>query len=223
MVSRLKGLSRFEESRVALDLDTLELDLIFDTISCLQLLCHTMLMYTSAELRQFTAFSSWLRQEIETQATDATSPGTDEGADKDCLPDYPHIFEYIQGALRDSQLYKLLNISRHGQKPETWEAVQDETLIYDQFKTAMSKVRQQESSETEALGLEALMLRLQRQCEVVFRRTAAAQGRRVRFGESIAIGRGIGSCDMRVLSTVSFSSRTVWRLTILDRAPSRAT
>ena len=202
VVSRLRGLSKFEESRVALDLETSELDLVFDTISCLQLLCHTILIYTGQELRQFSAFSSWLRQEIETQATDPLSSTAEENADKDMMPNYHQILEYVQGAMQHSKLYELLNIRHSNENPAKLEVMEDHNLLYNRYKVEVKKIRQGKRRENALRGLESLVGRLHRQCKTMFQRTAAAQGRKVRFGNLVDVGKNVTQFDMRTIPRV---------------------
>ena len=202
-MSRLRGLSKFEDSRAALDLETSELDHVFDTISCLQLLCHTLLIYAGSELRQFTSFSSWLRQEIETQATDPLSTAAEENLDKDVMPDYHQILEYVQGAMQVSQLFELLNIPQPGQSHTGLETREDNSLLYDQYKAEIKKIRQGKRPEKPLPGLDFLTDRLNRQCTAIFQRTAAAQGRKVRFGNHIDICEDFDCCDMRMMPKVS--------------------
>ena len=203
-MSRLRGLSKFEDSRAALDLETSEFDHVFDTISCLQLLCHTLLIYTGSELRQFTLFSSWLRQEIETQATDPLSSAAEENLDKDVMPDYHQILEYVQGAMQASQLFELLNIPQPGKSHARLETREDDSLLYDQYKAEIKKIRQGKHPEKPLPGLDYLTERLNRQCVAIFQRTAAAQGRKVRFGTHINICNDFGCYDLRMVPKVSF-------------------
>ena len=188
---------------MALDLETSELDHIFDTISCLQLLCHTLLIYAGTELRQFTAFSSWLRQEIETQATDPLSTTAEESLDKDVMPDYHQILEYVQGPMQHSRLFELLNLQKPGKDHTKLEVAEDDSLLYDQYKVEVKKIRKGNGLEKPLPGLDFLMQRLNRQCTTVFQRTAAAQGRKVRFGNHVDIGKDVSSYDIRMILKVS--------------------
>ena len=209
VVSRLRGLSKFEDSRVALGLETSELDQIFDTISCLQLLCHTILIYASSELRQFTAFSAWLRQEVETQATDPLSTTAEENMDKDVVPDYPLIFEYVQGALKRSRLHDLFNMPESGAARPKWSMAGDEEILYDRYKIELRKFKKDVTLEQELPGLAFLVSRLDRQCRVVFQRTARAQGQKVRFSSPVRVGRKSKHCEIRMVPQVR---RPCWHL-----------
>lgn len=202
VVSRLRGLSKFEESRVALGLETLEFDQIFDTICCLQLLCHTILIYAGVELRQFIAFSAWVRQEIETQATDPMSSAAEESIDKDVMLDYQQILDYVQGAMQQSQLFELFDMQQPDEQRPDWEAMDGVSPLYDRYKIEVRKMRDGTRPERRLPGLHSLLLRLDRQCKVVFERTASAQRQKVRFGQSLRVGQATDHYDMTMIPKV---------------------
>ena len=195
---------------MTLGLEVLELDQIFDTVSCIQLLCHTILIYAGSELRQFGAFSAWLRQEIEMQATDPTSVTAEEPADKDVMLDYLLILEYIQGSMQNSKLYELLNIQRPSDERPQWQMPEDQTTLYESYRTEIQKIRQDQRPDRKLPGLDSLLQRLDRQCKIVFQRLAAAQGRKVRLGSLIQFEEGVAHHDMRMIAQVSGRKHGIW-------------
>jgi anaphase-promoting complex subunit 4 len=201
-MSRLRGLSKFQDSNLALGLKTQELDQIFDTLHCLHLLSHTILIYSSLELRQFTSFSSWLRTEIEIQATDPLSVTAEENLNKDAMPDYPLILEYVQGAMLNSKLYDLLNLQINDNRP-TWDLMGKDNLSYEQYKQDIRRVREEQNTERKLPGLDSLLTCLNRQCATVFQGIAEAQGRKVRLGDSVQIGTNVTHSDIRMITQVS--------------------
>ena len=201
LVSCLRGLARFHESNVALGLEVLELDQIFDTINCLQLLAHTVLIYSGSELRQFSAFSAWLRQEIEVQATDPLSAVAEENVDKDSVPDYQQILLYVRGAMQKSQLYELFYVQKEDQRT-AWDIDNDNAMLYDRYKAEVKKTRQGDRVEKQLPGLESLISRLSRQCRLVFQRIADSQARKIRIGDSISVGNNVKHHDMKMFVLV---------------------
>ena len=159
-----------------------------------------MLIYAGAELRQFTAFSSWLRHEIESQATDPMSLTADDLADKDAHLDFPQILEYIQGAMQHSALFELFGLQSSSDERPEWDVRQESGSIYARYKKEVKEMRQGTRPATKLPGLAALIERLSKQCKVVFTRIAETQKRKVRFGDAVSLGELSSSCyDSRMI------------------------
>jgi anaphase-promoting complex subunit 4 len=67
-------------------------------------MAHYILVSAGLELQQFTAFSMWLRHEIDIQAADPTSASAEEAAEKDTMIDHAKVLNYVQGAMTKSRL-----------------------------------------------------------------------------------------------------------------------
>ena len=173
---------------------TVELDQILDTLHTLQFLAHNVLIYAGSELRQFTAFSLWLRHEIENQATDPLSLGVDDTTEKDTPLDYQQILDYIQGAMQQSTLFELFGLQASQDERLRWDIRENSDPIYDRYKSEVKQIRQGAKPETKLPGLAALIERLNRQCKIVFTRIAETQKRKVRFGDVISLCEISSSC-----------------------------
>ena len=208
LISRLRGLSRFQESTGPLGLVFQELEDVFDTVNCLQLLAHNILISAGSELRQFSAFSAWLRQEIETQATDPLSLSADEATEKDTMLDYASILDYIQGAMLQSRLIELLNIQPETDERPSWDLATEGRSIYNAYKRDLKTFSKGSLPEKKPPGLATLVTRLESQCQIIFTRIAETQKRKVRFGDPICLEKDAGASkcyDMRMLVEVSCS------------------
>ena len=204
LVSRLRGLSIFYESTDSLGLATSELDQIIDTLNCLQLLGHTMLINVSSELPQFTAFSSWLKQEIEIQGVDMSSPTADEIIEKDHCLDYHKILDYIQGPMLQSRLIDLLGVYPDSDIRSSWDLPGEIIPMYSRYKADLKIFAKGDQAEKKLPRMDLLVSRLDRQCRSVFERIAETQKRKAQFGEPIMLGRPQIQClDMRMLFEVS--------------------
>ena len=202
LVSRLRGLSRFQESITELGLGTEELDHMLDTVNCLQLLAHSVLISVGSERRQFPAFSVWLKQEIETQGT-TTSPPSDDSLEQDLMLDHALILEYIQGAMLQSRLGEFFAIQPDSDERPDWISVDENVAIYDSFKREIKLCNQGLRPERKLAGLDTLITRLGKQSTTLFHNISEAQKRKVRCGELIALGKGkIRNVDMKVISEV---------------------
>ena len=158
----------------------------------------------SSELRQFLAFSSWLRQEIDIQATDPSSTLAEESTERDTLHDYTSILEYIQGAMLQSRLLELLNIQPQSDKRPQWDLATEEKSIYHSYKRDLRTYGKGVLPEKKPPGLAAIVAHLKAQCQLVFSRIAETQKRKVRFGESLCLEKAaLNFSDMRMLIEVN--------------------
>lgn len=203
LFSRLRGLSRFQGSNATLGLSTQELDNIFDTVNCVQLLAHHILICAGSELRQFTAFSAWLRLEIELQSADPSSTSVNEAADKHFNIDHTSTLEYVQGAMMRSQLNSYFNMqSQSDQKPQ-WDLSAEGRSLFEVYKRELRDLSYGITSQKQLPGLEELISHLETQCNLVFARIAETQRRNVRLGTPISLGADIPACmDLRVIIEV---------------------
>lgn len=201
IVSRLRGLSRFQVSNVTLGLSTQDLDNILDTVNCLQLVGHHILITSGLELRQFSAFSTWLRQEIETQSSDVS---TTEAAQKDMNIDYGSTLEYIQGPMNRSQLARFFDLEPGIDKGSQWDLAAEGRSLFELYKKELKVDEREESTGKSLPALDALIRHLHTQCRAVFNNIAETQKRNVRFAYPTYLGVGTPACaDMRMLAEVS--------------------
>ena len=199
-MSRLRGLSKFQVSNGTLGLSTQELDNILDTVNCLQLVAHRILIATNSEFWHFQAFSEWLRQEIDTQATD---PSLSESVEKDVNHDYRSILEYIRGPMTRSQLINLFNLREKEETRPQWDLAAEGRSLFDLYCKEYKDNDNQDSTSKGLPGLDVLIQHLDIQSEAIFSSIAETQRRNVRFGSPIALGSGVPTCmDMRTVIEV---------------------
>lgn len=209
LVSRLRGLSRFQDVKAGFGLSTQELDSILDTSSCLQLLAHHTLKIAMSELHQFRAFSAWLHQEIEVQSIDRESDATRETSEGDTTIDYGSTLEYIQGAMNKSRLFNLFNMAEPGEQRSHWDLAVEGRSLYDLYRREFESTSKSDTPEKQLPGLDALIIHLDRQCNAVFSGIAETQRRNVRFGTSVNLGLGVPHrIDMRMLLEVGQFGRS---------------
>ena len=186
LASRLRGLSRFHETSTSLGLETTQFDRIFDTLDCLQLLAHTLLLHANAELQQVIAFSAWLRHEIEIQGAGEASNGADH-LEKDTVLDYPKILDYVQGALQASPLVDMFDMHTSMDGKRDWDILNEPGMIYLSYKAELRRRKDGKPSTRHAPGLPALTARLGQQCNAIFGRMAEMQKRKVRVGKPVKL------------------------------------
>ncbi|RDW90180.1 uncharacterized protein DSM5745_01955 [Aspergillus mulundensis] len=104
LLSRLTGLSKFQKLSEVLGLETSDLKAIVETLDCLHLLAHHIIISTNEELTQFHAFSRWIRHQIDMLSAEPMSQTLEELMEKTDLVEYPLTLRYIRGALTKSSL-----------------------------------------------------------------------------------------------------------------------
>lgn len=202
LVSRLRGLSKFQEPNTRLGLSTHELENIIDTTNCLQLLAHHILISAGSEFRQFLAFSAWLRKEIEIQSVD-NSTSMEESNEKELEIDYASTLGYIQCGMMNSRLNKFFITEVAADKKMQWDLAAKGRSLYDLYKDELKDRRNDVSDANNIPGLDTLIAHLDRQCTSVFAGIAETQRRNIRFGSLVSLGQGIpAGMDMRMLAEV---------------------
>ena len=200
LVSRLRGLSRFQLSNANLGLSTLEFDNVLDTVNCLQLMAHQILITSGSELRQFLAFSAWLRDAIDIQASGASVA---ESAEKDIDVDYASTLDYIQGAMTQSQLFSFFNLEPRAEENTPWDLAAEGRSLFELYRQGLQNANTRDSSTRKLPTLNALMKHLDTQCNAIFIRIAEMQRRSVRFGAPVYLQQGVPSCaDMTMFPEV---------------------
>ena len=201
LTSRLRGLSKFHVSDDHIGLTTRDLDSIMDVVSCLQLIAHQVLVISGSELRQFQAFSVWLRQEIDIQASGTNSS---EGIESGMSIDHASTLEYIQGAMVQSALNQFLDLGDDVDEKEKWDLAAEGDSLFDLYRVELNRLRSDNQNVKQFPRLDAIISHLDTQCSTVFRKIAEKQRRNVRIGPSIKLGKGASKLmDMRMLVEVS--------------------
>lgn len=177
-----------------------------------------------SELRQFSAFSAWIKQEIETQGT-RLSTTSEESPERDLTLDYAKILQYIQGAMLQSQLIELFAIHPETDTRPAWDPIDEGVMIYESYKKDVKACVQGNLPEKRFPGLKGLITRLDGQCKVIFNRIAEAQKRKVRFGQPVSLGSGKLICaDIRMVVKGDKEHRgecTTYIATVATGAPNR--
>lgn len=198
LLSRLRGLSRFQSSDILLGLSTLELDRMLDSTNCLQLLSYRLLKCVISELKQFGAFSTWLRHEIEKQAADPTSATAQEIAEKDLSFNHADILAYIQGAMMQSHMltYSGRPVDEESQRDLDAEG----RALFELYKRELDDESRGIRSKKQLPGLSGVLRHLQSQSNSAFNRISETQRRNVQFGLPIYLNTEISDCtDTRMV------------------------
>lgn len=107
ILTHLRGLAIYHENSPIFNVPSVTFDAILSIIRCMRLLAHHILLYYSEESHQFAIFSTWLRRQIDTQASQ-DRPNPNDEAELDHNIDISSLLAYIQGALSESKLDKFV-------------------------------------------------------------------------------------------------------------------
>ena len=208
LLSRLVGLSKFHKLNPVLGLETKDLKECLDTIDCLNLLSHKVLIHSGRETREFAAFAKWLRHEIDLQSADPLSATADELIEKSDTLDYGQILSYIQGAMTRSSMQDFIQPPPEGLDPERWAPAGQDSSFYETYKKLLQQQDQQNPKDRPSPSLPMLSdltARLGSQCGKVFRRIAQTQRRGILHRSPLVLSSDCGAniVDM----TMNFSVR----------------
>ncbi|EEH15946.1 hypothetical protein PABG_06033 [Paracoccidioides brasiliensis Pb03] len=178
LLSRLLGLSKFHKLSPILGLETTDLEKCQETIDCLNLLSHKLLIHSSRELLEFAAFSKWLRHEVDLQAADPLSSTYEELTESSDSLDHAQTLSYIQGAMTRSALQDFIQPAPAQSQPDRWETVGRDSSFYETYKKLLRQQDQKKWTDRIDIPLLGdLTSRLGLQCEKVFKQMAETQRR----------------------------------------------
>ncbi|KAL4909877.1 hypothetical protein BDW74DRAFT_165214 [Aspergillus multicolor] len=208
LLSRLIGLSKFQKLSEVLGLETSDLNAIVETLDCLHLLAHHIIISTNEELTQFHAFSRWIRHQIDMLSAEPMSQTLEELMEKTDLVEYPLTLKYIRGALTKSSLrnyIQQLPIIGFPRPPvssdDKWAPTKgDNRSFYDMFKRLLDRQSQaaDDAEPAELPKLNNLTKSLGLQFEKVFSQIAVTQKRGILHRSPLTLHR---DCDQTVFDS----------------------
>ncbi|KAG5288861.1 anaphase-promoting complex component Cut20/Apc4 [Histoplasma capsulatum G186AR] len=203
LLSRLIGLSKFHKLSPILGLETADLEKCQDTIDCLGLLSHKVLIHSSRELHEFTAFSKWLRHEVDLQTADPLSATYEELTESRDSLDHGQVLSYIQGAMARSVLQDFIQPVPTQSPPDRWKPSGQDSSFYETYKKLLKQQDQKKrANQIDMPLLGDLTARLGLQSEKVFKQIAETQRRGILHRSPLALG---PDCDAKVVDmTMNF-------------------
>ncbi|EEQ89710.2 hypothetical protein RJZ56_004714 [Blastomyces dermatitidis] len=202
LLSRLIGLSKFHKLSPILGLETTDLEKCQDTVDCLNLLSHKVLIHSSRELREFAAFAKWLKHEVDLQAADPLSATYEELTESSDSLDHGQILSYIQGAMTRSALQDFIQPVPAQSPPNRWEPTGQDSSFYETYKKLLQQQDKRGSDQIDMPLLSDLTSRLRLQSEKVFTQIAETQRRGILHRSPLSLG---PDCDAGVVDmTMNF-------------------
>ncbi len=187
ILSRLIGIARFHDSRDTIGFTATQINRLMDIVSCLTAVAHKILLCVMDELEHFTAFSSWLRLEIDRQAT---STVTDELTEKEATMDNGKILTYIQRYLVDSPLAVYFDEVTKEDYTNDEGIAEDSPSLLEMLDKQLTKQETGQPYMRALPHVEFLVSYLTNRASTVFQNIAEAEKRSVRFGQSVELSVG---------------------------------
>jgi anaphase-promoting complex subunit 4 len=211
ILSRLKGIVKFQGSNETIGFSSHQIDLVMDTVACLNLVSARILTYVVDEIDMFAAFSAWLRHEIDRLASDASSSPSEDIPEKESALDHSKVLLYIQTAMINSRLSVFFAEGTSDDQKDKWAGVEEGLPMFELLDNQLQKHEEGLAHTKELARLAPLCERLTRQATTVFRQIAEAEKRNVLFGHPISLGiqKGETQVVMRMCPQVRFITTNV--------------
>jgi anaphase-promoting complex subunit 4 len=197
ILSRLRGLARFYDSREDIGFSVTKITKVMDIMSCLSLVGNKILVSVMDELEHFNSFSTWLRFQIDRFAT---SSDAEELTEKEATMDMSKILVYIERYLTDGSLSVYFDEMSKDDYASDWKLVDDGVGLLDLLTMQLKKHESGQKAMMALPRVEFLVDYATTSSEKIFEEIAVAKKRSVRFGQSIQLSTGqrIKSFDSRM-------------------------
>jgi anaphase-promoting complex subunit 4 len=187
ILSRFAGIAKFQGSNDTVGFSSQQIAQIMDIVASLHLISSKILIQVVDELESFTAFSAWLRYEIDRLASDTSTSSTEEAAEKEASIDHSKVLLYLQTSMTNSPLSVFFGGSVEGHA-DGWSQIQPGASIFDQVNQQLQKQEQGGSYLEQLPRVDFLCRFLGLQANAVFSQIAEAEKRNVLFGKPHELG-----------------------------------
>ena len=203
ILSRLKGLAQFHDSREDIGFSATQISKVMDIVSSLTLVGHKALLVVMDELEHFTTFSSWLRFQVDRLGS-TTSEG-EELTEKEATMNIGKVLTYIERYLIDSPLRIFFGELDQAERSADWGRVEDGACLLDLLTSQLKKLEAGQDAMKALPRVEFLVDYASHCSNHIFKDIAEAKKRSIRFGKPIrlAIGQPIDHFDMRICKSAS--------------------
>lgn len=197
ILSRLRGIARFEESSNDIGFTAAQITKLMDIVQCLYSASYQMLRMVMEELVLFAKFSSWLRLEIDKLAS---STLTDELLERQANVDCPKVLRYITDYLTTSPMSIFFNDVDKEDYTRDWEKAEDGASLREMLEEQVKRYQTGQPYMKALSQLEFLVTYLTSRSAIVLKAIAETQRRRVRFAPTtkLEMDGGISKYDVRM-------------------------
>ena len=209
ILSRLRGLAQFYDSRDDIGFSVAQINRAMDIISCLTLVGHRILLTVMDELEHFSAFSLWLRFQIDRLV--ASSTANEELTEREATMNNSKVLAYIQQHLTQSPLDIFFDDIASEDYSADWEHIEDGPSLLDVLDKQLKK-RDDGQPSMKALPHVAFLINyVTTRSKRIFQDIAEATKRTVRFEDVVrlSIGQPISKIDTK-MCRVGEQVREAW-------------
>ncbi|GKT43951.1 uncharacterized protein ColSpa_04132 [Colletotrichum spaethianum] len=195
ILSRLRGLAQFYDSRDDIGFTVAQTTRAMDIVSCLTLVGHKILLNVMEELDLFNAFSTWMRFQIDRLA--APSSASEELTEKEATMENSKVLVYVQRYLVESPMALFLNEVSKEDYSANWERAESGASMLEELDTQLRRQEEGQVYLKAFPNVSFLVDYLTARANGLFKDIAEAQKRSVRFGQptKIALSRKIARFD----------------------------
>ena len=196
VATNLRGLARYYEGSKRFDVSPEAFTAIISALGMLQLLVHEAVQILGEEMRQFRAFSKWLRYVIDIAAADPESVSAKDMAEREAPHlDYPRVLAYLEGGLTQSRLKPMVHAGAEQEVGDIEEV---------QVVEAIHQAREGAAVRKHLLSLQTLSAHLNAVCRAAHAQILKWQNAAAPSIEVVELEGGplSGLGDMRMLSVV---------------------
>jgi anaphase-promoting complex subunit 4 len=207
ILSRFAGLAKFQGTNDTVGFTTQQISLIMDTVACLHLISSKILIQVVDELDLFTAFSGWVRYEIDRLASDSSASPEDDKVEKEASIDHSKVLLYLQTTMTTSPLAMYFDDSLLDNHNNDWKNAEQGLPMYDLLDKQLQKQERGVPYLKTLPRVELLCKFLARQASIIFGQIAEAEKRNVLFRkvQEVGVTESGGPVDMRMSTVVSHS------------------
>lgn len=201
ILSRLRGLAQFYDSREDIGFSVTQITKIMDIVACLNLVGHKILLLVMEELDFFGSFSTWLRGQIDRLASSGSEG--EELTEKDATMDHGKVLSYIERYLVDSPVKVYFDDMSQEDRDADLKSAEDGRGLLDVL-TAQLKKHEKGQDTMKALPRVEFLVDYASSCSSrLFESIAEAKRRSVRFGKPLrlSIGQPVDLIDGRMCAT----------------------
>lgn len=198
ILSRLRGLAHFYDTRDDIGFSVVQINRVMDIVASLTLVGHKILVMVMDELDNFTAFSTWLRFQIDRLATPASAG--EELTEKEATLDVGKVLAYIERYLTASPMAVFFDEISSDDYKTDWEHLEDGRSLLDVLDKQLRRREEGHASMKALPHVEFLISYATSRSNKIFEGIAGGQKRRVRFGKAMTLSNGqpISHVDMKM-------------------------
>ncbi|KAK5989342.1 Anaphase-promoting complex subunit 4-like protein [Cladobotryum mycophilum] len=198
ILSRLRGLARFYVDREDVGFSLPHINRALDIVSSLILAGNKVLIHTMDELQHFTAFSAWLRFQIDRLASSGAA--NDELTEKEATMDNSKVLTYIDRYLTRSPLDIFFNEIAKEDYDSDWSYIENGPTLLQVLDKQLKKHEAGQDCMKALPHIDFLVNYATKWSNGIFDNIAEAKRRSVRFGRpmTLSIGKPITRMDLKM-------------------------